>query len=392
MFKLGMVILMAAVIFFAAIFLSQSVKTIGAAQILKKTWLGYKHFFVEKDGRVKRIRDQDTVSEGQAYCLLRAVWMDDKETFDRCYQWTEENLSRKKEKGDHLLAWQWKDGKIADWMPASDADCDYALSLLFAHARWQEKSPAGQEAYLAKAKKVLTDILNLETYVTASGRLYLSPWILEEKASRSLFPVNPSYYSPAHFRIFYLYTQDERWKLLIDTAYYLLGALAKQLGNDQGVGLIPDWCSVDNTDQFFSLAGKNSGFGWEAVRAPLRVGLDFFWFKNEAAEKIFACGLKQFIENEWEKKKKVFCEYTYQGKVKIAYENPLFYAAYSTALAVGKSPYTKALLEKSRSFLQKSGGFWVYQNANEYYVNSLAWFAEGLEGGVIKNLAQKDFR
>ena len=97
-------------------------KDITPKVIVENTWSGYKHFFLDADGRVKRPKEGDTVSEGQAYAMLRAVWMDDKKTFDGCYRWTEENLSRKNKTGDNLLAWHWKDGKVSDWMPASDAD------------------------------------------------------------------------------------------------------------------------------------------------------------------------------------------------------------------------------------------------------------------------------
>lgn len=62
---------------------------------LSKGWAGYKMKFILTNGRVVRPEDgNDTVSEGQAYGMLFAVYMNDKKTFDKCFQWAEQNLSR----------------------------------------------------------------------------------------------------------------------------------------------------------------------------------------------------------------------------------------------------------------------------------------------------------
>jgi endo-1,4-beta-D-glucanase Y len=131
---------------------------------LEASWLGYKKYFIESSGRVTRPEHGgDTVSEGQAYAMLRAVWLDDKKTFDKCYGWAEKNLSRRVRTGDNLLAWHWKDGGVSDWMPASDADLDYVIALAFASRKWKTGSPEAAEGYLRKARAVAADILRFET-------------------------------------------------------------------------------------------------------------------------------------------------------------------------------------------------------------------------------------
>ena len=63
--------------------------------LLARTWAGYRSRFIAPDGRVVRPEHgNDTVSEGQAYAMLRAAWMDDQATFDRVWHWTKERLSR----------------------------------------------------------------------------------------------------------------------------------------------------------------------------------------------------------------------------------------------------------------------------------------------------------
>lgn len=356
-----------------------------ARLIMDNTWAGFKYYFIEESGRVKRIKNEDTVSEGQAYAMLRAVWMNDKETFDKCYIWTENNMSRNLIKADNLLAWHWKDGKVTDWMPASDADIDYVLSLIFAESLWKGLAPADVEDYGTKAKKILADILRFETYSTSTGKLYLSPWILDTASQTDCFPVNPSYYSPAHFRIFYEYTKDSRWLSLIDTTYYLLNSLSNNFENFNGVGLVPDWCSVNKKDEFRSLESKNNGFGYEAIRVPFRVGLDFFWFQAEPAKQ-FLSDFSAFLNSQMATEGGVFCEYDYTGTTLKRYESPGFYACYYYSLLASGSHYSKDALKKCRSYIRKNDGIWFYQNEREYYLNSLAWLADGLNAGIIRNL------
>ena len=58
---------------------------------LENLWISYRDK-IQKDGRtIDRSRNYMSTSEGQSYALLRAVWMDDKETFDRVLKWTNNN-------------------------------------------------------------------------------------------------------------------------------------------------------------------------------------------------------------------------------------------------------------------------------------------------------------
>ena len=136
-------------------------------KVLAASWSFYKIRYIRPDGRVQRPDSgNDTVSEGQAYALLRAVWSRDQAAFDRCYDWTEKNLSQKT-KNSHLLAWHWGQDAQGRWgvldaNSASDADLDYALALVLAHRRWPKPSLPSPD-YLLQAKLVLRDILARET-------------------------------------------------------------------------------------------------------------------------------------------------------------------------------------------------------------------------------------
>lgn len=356
--------------------------------VVEKTWVGFKQIFIESDGRVKRVKNSDTVSEGQAYAMLRAVWMNDKEYFDKCYRWTEENLSRVKVKGDNLLGWIWKDGAIVDWMPASDADVDYALSLIFADMRWKGLSPDGVEDYRTKAIAVLSDILKKETFVTSSGKIYLAPWIMNREVELGIYPLNPSYYSPAHFRIFHDYTGDDRWAQLTDTSYYILNSLLAEFDGKKGVGLIPDWCGVDSLDSFYVLQGKNKGFGYEALRVPFRVGLDYMWFGRDEAKEFLGC-FNVFLEKQMKAYGKIYCEYDLSGQTVKAYESPAFYSCYYYAMKISGSSYANRISEKIQKYVLKTDGGLYYQSRDAYYSNCLSWLADGYQNGYVENLFKR---
>lgn len=112
------------------------------AALLRRTWRGYRRHFMQRDGRVIDWKGGGvSTSEGQAYALVRAVWADDRKTFDRALRWTLDNLQH----GDPtaLPAWQWgqrTDGSwgVLDTQPASDADQWMAWALLIASERWEQ--------------------------------------------------------------------------------------------------------------------------------------------------------------------------------------------------------------------------------------------------------------
>jgi len=378
--------LMAVCASFSICSVSCSRREIQPGTALEETWKAYKQAFILPDGRVTRPKQNDAVSEGQAYAMLRAVWMDDQQTFERCRKWTEQNLSRKTLTGDSLLAWHWKDGSITDEMPASDADIDYALALILASRRWRDQQDLSA-LYRGNAEVILSDILKLETFRTKTGRLYLAPWILQKPEDLDLYPQNPSYYSPAHFRIFAEVSGDKLWLELLNTTYHLLSSLGSSFEGEKGVGLIPDWCGVDDNDGLHVLPGKNSGWGWEAVRIPFRLVLDAEWHNSADARRVLQ-NIAAFAEKEWSAREAVFCEYQYSGKPRLRFERALFYSAYACSAWPTSKPVTTKFVEQANRSLVLTDSGWLYNDKREYFGNSLAWIPEGLQAGSITDFSQ----
>src|SRR5262245_61394608 len=100
-----------------------------ASPVLKDSWKAYVQRFIQEDGRViDHSAGGVSTSEGQAYAMLRAVWIGDRNTFDRTFNWALNNLNSRI-RTDHLWAWKWgkdSNGKwgVLDKAFASDADQD----------------------------------------------------------------------------------------------------------------------------------------------------------------------------------------------------------------------------------------------------------------------------
>ena len=75
---------------------------------LSALWSFYRQTYI-RDGRVVSLDEQGiTTSEGQGYALLRAVWSNDRRTFEEVWRWTQSHLQVSPDK---LFAWKWK-GKV----------------------------------------------------------------------------------------------------------------------------------------------------------------------------------------------------------------------------------------------------------------------------------------
>ena len=234
---------------------------------LRAWWAHYRDTFIMEDGRVARPEHGgDTVSEGQAYAMLSAALLADRETFDRVWQWTHAHLSRADRFNDHLLAWHWRDGEVADWNAASDADLDALFALLLAWQLWRDESHKRAALHMA------ADVLEHEVVETELGLILLPGTWGDEDPARIV--INPSYLSPAAFGTLFELTGDPRWRELRETTWAVWARSSEQLARTDGVGLAPDWCAVTEDGDLVHAKGRSSAYGWEALRVPMRASLD----------------------------------------------------------------------------------------------------------------------
>lgn len=344
---------------------------------LTKAWAGYKAAFILSTGQVIRPEDgNDTVSEGQAYAMLISVGVNDKITFDKCFAWTEANLSRNLPGSssyggpDNLLAWHWlpQGGVQGDgWNAATDADEDYAYALLLAYEKW------GQVNYLSKALAVLNDILAKETYdpLLVPNVLFLKPGNWGEGniyGHQGIF-LNPSYLSPGWYRKFNTYLPDARWQQLIDGSYYILSVAKDNILDPAtnmpvaGVGMLPDWAFIDDLGVVYFQGDINTNIAltissWDAFRLSWRIYQDLkITNETETRAQDYLNQLKSFYQSEFDAGRKIFASYYYDGTAVVNYTSP----------ATSGIPLLSASFDPSVSITSQSG---MPQTAMAYIIKS----------------------
>jgi endoglucanase len=381
-------------------------------RVLTASWQSYCRHFIKADGQVVIPEEGGgTISEAQAYAMLRAVWANDAGVFNRVYGWTYRNLSRAATHGDHLLAWRWgpkPDGAwgVLDANSAADANLDYALALILAERKgWQ--APPGLPAYPEEVRAVLGDILAKEVVALPDGALILTPGNWHEPAPPYL--VNPSYFSPAAYRLFAPVSAGgnessrpdvgavrepplqpdlpvthnrARWVALHQSAYGMLAELNRGLGGQAGVGLFPDWCRVDAAGRLSPAPGKDTRFGWEAVRVPFRVALDRLWFHEDRAAALLQEKFLPFFKGQWQAGGRLFAVYAYDGAPAVDYESPVLYAGVlAGALGAGDREFAREMAQKILSFYREDGDAAWFEAPDHYYANNWAWLGLALYAG-----------
>ncbi len=356
-------------------------------QLLGAVWQKYTEAYIEPgSGRVLDRQSGDiTTSEGQSYAMLRAVWQDDRTTFDKVWGFTRTALNRS---SDSLLAWKYGQrpdgtyGVLTDQgggNTASDADSDIALALVMAYGRWQQSS------YLQQAQPIIADIWRQEV-VTVAGTPVMTADNQEKAAAQVM--VNPSYLSPYAYRVFARVDTGHDWNALVGSSYDLIQrAVEGPLDRGDTVGLPPNWLKLDRrTGDIVPLpADLSTDFGYDALRLPFRLALDATW--NDEPRAVKALQGMSFLKDQWRKDGKLAATYAHDGTGAAGYESPAMYggalgyfavadqqdrnAVYATKLAALYDPDTQA-----------------WRTPLGYYDDNWAWFGMALYQGALTDLTR----
>ena len=355
----------------------QDPATLSRAELLAESWQAYRQRFIQSDGRVIDWEDGGrTVSEGQAYAMLRAVLADDPDTFDLTLGWAEDNLRRPSPANDtdgtdHLWAWKWgraADGswQILDENFASDADIDAITALILAARRWQRPD------YLDLARLKLADLWEQSTLPldTVNSPRYLLPGPLTAfQPDPSTVYLNPSYLAPYAFRLFAQVDPDRDWISLVDSSY----AVLDQVSVLSVRGLPGDWVRLDMTSQIVEMAPEaatlRSRYGFDAHRVWWRIAWDAAWFQEPRAT-AFLTGNLSFLEQLWQQDQRIPAILSLAGDPLVDYEATGQYAMLYVAF-VQTRPSIAAEMYQQKLITAYRHGIW--DNANAYYVQNLAW-------------------
>ena len=230
-----------------------------ATLIARDEWEAYKRVFVSADGRVLDRENSDiSHSEGQGYGMILAVHAGDRDTFDRIWRFTREELQIR---NDALLAWRYHPAQfphVADQNNATDGDILVAYALLRAAAHWNAP------AYAGMADRMVRDI-GRTLIGWDGGRPILKPAAFGFDAipGNDGPVVNLSYYFYAAFELFAVVQPGFPWAELARHGEAL--TLEARTGKHN---LVPNWVSVARGEVKVA-EGFPRRASYDAVRIPL---------------------------------------------------------------------------------------------------------------------------
>ena len=243
-----------------------------AAQAVATAYNYFKTTFVvaaPQGLRVQRTENgNDTVSEGIAYGMLAAVYMNDKPVFDGLYTYAKLHFD-----SYGLMNWRLNpDGSIASdgAGSATDADEDMAWALIMASAQWQ------LPVYLEEAKAL---ILAMSTHNVASDGMLLpgDGWGDTDRTY-------PDYFSPAYFRVYATVSGNRNWSgAILNKNYQILEAVSGQYG------LVPDY-----TTRTYM---HTTNYAYDACRTPWRIAMDWC-FNGEPRAKAYLDKVGAFFNSQ----------------------------------------------------------------------------------------------
>lgn len=234
------------------------------------------------DGLVHRPNSEDpgdAVSEAQAYGMIVSLYAGDQSTFNRIWDAAENRMWNS---GSRLYDWRWaSQGGLSGTGMATDADQDIALMLLFADSlarkgTWKPHTGPKGAGYRQRALDIIGTIWSK---AVKEGK-YLSPGA--DWGGREF--VNPSYFSPASYRIFAKVDPGHDWNAVVEQCYRTIAASPGAVK-----GLIPDWMVPDG-NYFNGSLGYNPfrqgrSMYKDGIRVHWRLAMDWLWFKEPRAKR-----------------------------------------------------------------------------------------------------------
>lgn len=350
--------------------------------ILSESWDAYRQRFIQEDGRVIDWEDNArTVSEGQAYGMLRAVLIDDPDTFERTLRWAEDNLRRTPQPNDadgvdSLWAWKWGERSDGSWGVrdpnfASDADIDAITALILADRKWSRPD------YLELAYQKLEDLWSQSVFTVPSidsaiARRYLLPGPLTAfQPQPGKIYLNPSYFAPYAFRLFAEVdpNPDHDWMALVDSSYEVL-AKTKDLSPQ---GLPADWIVLLPALRTVQLvpeeAALRSRYGFDAYRVWWRLAWDWTWYRESRARAYLEDHLS-YLKTTWQEEGQIPAVMDLTGQALVDYESTSQYAMLYLAFQQTHPEIAADIFNRKLLSTYNEG---IWDDIDAYYVQNLAW-------------------
>jgi endo-1,4-beta-D-glucanase Y len=210
-----------------------------------------------------------TVSEGQAYGMLLAVYFADQTLFNNLWAFKD---ARSQGKTTGLMPWVIENNgtTIVDPNSASDADFDIAFALLMAHYQWGSGGTYNYQNLAAtEIQRCRSYDINAGTYSVRPGDAW-NDWGY------------PSYYFPAFFRVFGEFeggSYQTTWNNVVARCLNNINT-----NRNTSSGLVGEICAVDTGARRYDnpCSGGCDGnlYKYNSCRVPWRYATDWLWYGN----------------------------------------------------------------------------------------------------------------
>jgi endo-1,4-beta-D-glucanase Y len=273
--------------------------------------------------RVKFDDPNQTVSEGIGYGMLLAVYSADKTLFDGLWLYYKDNVN-----SNGVMNWKINGcSGINGANGATDAELDAAFALIVADFQW---ASAGTINYKSDANNLIAAIkaheIEANTFVLKPGDQFGGSQI-----------TNPSYFSPAYYRVFGTFTNDTAFWNSVAAKSYTIISNNLTVNNAAG-GLVSDWCEASGA--YSSQAGGyNKGgktYSYDAARTPWRIAVDYVWY-GTADAKTYSKKSSDFVRVNLGGSSNIKDGYNQDGSLSGQWHNATFVGAFACAAMGGEN-------------------------------------------------------
>lgn len=237
-------------------------------------WQTFAEHFVQPDGRVMDAStpQRHSSSEGQSYAMFFALVADDRETFEKLWRWSVNNLAQ----GDiktHLPGWFWGLDENGEWIlldnnSASDGDLWFAYALLEAGRLWRRAD------YIEDGRHLLKNVVSQEVATLPGLGEMLMPgkfgFIKPDPAAPNQWQLNPSYLPIPILRRFAEVDPQGPWVNIAKNTVTMIKAVSHN-------GFVADWVTYratgPDTGEFIVDPIKGDLGSYDAIRTYLWAGL-----------------------------------------------------------------------------------------------------------------------
>jgi len=242
-------------------------------------WMKWKKDIVTSDGAgtngLRLLRPNSSgavvnssVSEGSAYGMLIAVYMNDQDSFDKFWNYTQQFLD-----ANGLMNWYiGPDRSVLGTGGATDADEDMAFALLMADKKWGGKGSLSK-SYLDLATAQINLIWKYE--IDHSMGDVPTPG---DQGGGGGSVINISYFAPAFYRAFGRATnQTTNWNNTVATVYKVINATLNAANKNQSNGLVPAWSTPAGVPMGRPGTSDPTYHQLDSCRTPFRLAQDYCW-------------------------------------------------------------------------------------------------------------------